>query len=89
MDGVTSQSASEIPTGGSVPARERVNRTSMGFPTLGTIGTWTITETGNTIKVNVGNPVPGPLPLLGAAAAFGLSRRLQRRVAVRESLGES
>jgi hypothetical protein len=26
------------------------------------------------------NPVPGPLPLMGAAAAFGWSRRLLRRV---------
>jgi hypothetical protein len=28
----------------------------------------------------VATPVPGPLPLLGAAAAFGYSRRLRRRV---------
>jgi hypothetical protein len=27
-------------------------------------------------------PVPGPLPLLGAASAFGLSRQLRRRVAL-------
>lgn len=27
-----------------------------------------------------GTPVPGPLPLLGAGAAFGASRRLRRRV---------
>lgn len=27
-----------------------------------------------------GTPVPGPLPLLGAAAAFGLSRKLRRRL---------
>jgi hypothetical protein len=26
------------------------------------------------------NPVPGPLPLLGAATAFGLSRKLRRRI---------
>ncbi len=25
-------------------------------------------------------PVPGPLPLFGAAAAFGMSRRLRRRI---------
>jgi hypothetical protein len=58
---------------------------SLGFPTQGTIGTWTITGTGDTIKVNVGNPVPGPLPLLGAAAAFGFSRRLRRRIAHSQS----
>jgi hypothetical protein len=28
-------------------------------------------------------PVPGPLPLFGAAAAFGWSRRLRKRIAVR------
>ncbi|MEB3260899.1 MAG: hypothetical protein VKP63_09770 [Cyanobacteriota bacterium] len=28
-------------------------------------------------------PVPGPLPLFGAAAAFGWSRRLKNRIAVR------
>lgn len=26
------------------------------------------------------NPVPGPLPVLGAGAAFGFSRRLRRRI---------
>jgi uncharacterized repeat protein (TIGR03803 family) len=26
------------------------------------------------------NPVPGPLPLMGAGAAFGWSRRLRRRI---------
>jgi len=26
------------------------------------------------------NPVPGPLPVLGAASAFGYSRRLRRRL---------
>jgi hypothetical protein len=25
-------------------------------------------------------PVPGPLPLFGAAAAFGMSRRLRQRI---------
>ena len=29
-----------------------------------------------------GEPVPGPLPLLGAGAAFGWSRRLRRRLPV-------
>ena len=61
---------------------------SMGFTTLGTIGTWSVTGTGDTIKVNVGNPVssvPGPLPLLGAATALGFSRRLRRRIEHRQS----
>lgn len=29
---------------------------------------------------NPGDTVPGPLPLLGAAAAFGFSRKLRRRI---------
>ena len=58
---------------------------SLGFTTMGTIGTWTVNGTGDTIKVNVGNPVPGPLPLLGAATAFGFSRRLRRRIAHSQS----
>jgi hypothetical protein len=49
----------------------------------GLIGTWTLAETGDKIKVFVGSPttsVPSPLPLFGAAAAFGWSRRLRRRL---------
>jgi len=60
---------------------------ALGFtPGLsGLIGTWAITGTSETIQVFLGppsasNPVPGPLPLLGAAAAFSWSRRLRRRV---------
>ncbi len=60
------------------------NRTlaELGFTTEGLIGTWTLrdTTTADTIQVVV-SPVPGPLPLLGAAAAFGWSRRLRCRVA--------
>jgi hypothetical protein len=46
-------------------------------PTSGLLGTWTLTGTSETIKVNV---VPGPLPVLGAGAAFGFSRRLRQRI---------
>jgi hypothetical protein len=46
----------------------------------GTLGTWTLASTGDTISVKVFNPVPGPLPLLGAGAAFGFSRRLRQRI---------
>jgi hypothetical protein len=59
----------------------------MGFTTTGLIGTWTLAGTGDTINVVLGPPaapqstaVPGPLPLLGAAAAFGWTRRLRRRI---------
>jgi hypothetical protein len=38
-----------------------------------------------TVIVGSVTPVPGPLPLLGAGAAFGLSRRLRRRQAVGRS----
>lgn len=65
-----------------------------GFNTSGLIGTWTLTGTGggDTINLVVGNPpsaVPGPLPLFGAAAAFGFSRRLRRRVSLNRSASPS
>ncbi|MCP9860405.1 hypothetical protein KBZ33_15705 [Cyanobium sp. Cruz-8D1] len=40
--------------------------------------------TGDTIQALLGAPaasVPGPLPLLGAGAAFGWSRKLRKRIA--------
>jgi len=60
---------------------------SLGFTTTGLIGTWTLDGTSETIQVVLGPPspsgttVPGPLPLLGAGAAFGWSRRLRKRIA--------
>jgi hypothetical protein len=58
---------------------------SLGFTTTGLIGTWTIDGTSESIQVFLGPPspaaVPGPLPLVGAAAAFGFSRRQRKRVA--------
>ena len=58
---------------------------SLGFTTTGLIGTWSLVGTSETINVILGNPpaaaVPGPLPLLGAGAAFGWSRRLRKRIA--------
>ena len=56
----------------------------LGFTTTGLIGTWTLNGTSETINLFLGNPasaaVPGPLPLLGAGAAFGWSRRLRKRI---------
>jgi len=56
---------------------------SLGFTTTGLIGTWTLNGTSETIQVVIGAPpsasVPGPLPLLGAGAAFGWARRLRKR----------
>jgi hypothetical protein len=63
---------------------------SEGFTATGLVGTWTIDGTSESINVCIGsgpcasNPttsVPGPLPFLGAAAAFGWSRRLRKRIA--------
>jgi hypothetical protein len=68
---------------------------SIGFTTTGLLGTWTLQPTdssdpytaNDTIQVVIGAPpspstaVPGPLPLFGAAAAFGWSRRLRKRIA--------
>jgi hypothetical protein len=60
---------------------------TLNFTTTGLIGTWTLDGTSESIQVILGAPtppgvtVPGPLPLLGAAAAFGWSRRLRRRIA--------
>jgi MYXO-CTERM domain-containing protein len=57
----------------------------LGFTTTGLIGTWTLSN-GETINVVIGDPsppsaaTPGPLPLLGAGAAFGWSRRLRKRI---------
>jgi hypothetical protein len=56
----------------------------LGFTTTGLIGTWTLDGTSESIQVIIGAPptaVPGPLPLFGAAAAFGWSRRLRKRIA--------
>lgn len=53
---------------------------AQGFTVPGLVGTWTINGTSESINLFVGQ-VPGPLPLLGAGAAFGWSRRLRRRIA--------
>lgn len=64
----------------------------IGFTTTGLLGTWTLQPkdgtdlytANDTIQVVIGAPpaaVPGPLPLLGAGAAFGWSRRLRKRIA--------
>jgi hypothetical protein len=56
---------------------------ALGFTTTGLIGTWALNGTSETIQVIIGAPpstsVPGPLPLLGAGAAFGWARRLRKR----------
>jgi len=67
----------------------------LGFTTTGLLGTWTPQPLDgsdpytafDTIQVVISAPpspstaVPGPLPLLGAGAAFGWSRRLRKRIA--------
>ena len=58
----------------------------------GLIGTWILAETGDKINVFAGSPAtgaPNPLPLFGAAAAFGWSRRLRRRLSTNKtSIGD-
>ena len=60
---------------------------SLGFTfSSGLLGSWTLNGTGDTIQAFLGpasppSAVPGPLPLLGAGAAFGWSRRLRHRIA--------
>jgi MYXO-CTERM domain-containing protein len=39
-----------------------------------------VTSTVNVVPAPPSSKVPGPLPLLGAGAAFGFSRRLRQRV---------
>ena len=64
---------------------------SLGMPNSGILGTWTLidpgdpTYVGDTISVQVNASrssasVPGPLPILGLAAAFGFSRKLRKRM---------
>jgi hypothetical protein len=60
---------------------------SLGLPSSGTLGSWTINGTGDTITARIA--VPGPLPLLGAGAAFGFSRRLRQRIQSRQVKIES
>ena len=58
---------------------------SLGFTiNSGLLGSWTLDGTGDTIQAFLGPPaaaVPGPLPVLGAGAAFGWSRKLRKRIA--------
>jgi hypothetical protein len=60
-----------------------------GITTTGLIGTWALQPKDGTDPYNAQEqinlsvdppPVPGPLPLCGAAAALGWSRRLRRRI---------
>lgn len=68
---------------------------SMGLTSTGLLGTWTLQpndhedsySANDKIRLVVGHAppaeVPGPLPLFGAGAALGFSRRLRRRVSQR------
>lgn len=62
----------------------RKTLSSPGFTiSSGLLGAWTMNCTGDTIQAYLGapdTPAPGPLPLLGAGAAFGWSR-LRKRIA--------
>ena len=58
---------------------------SEGFTASGFVGTWTIDGTTESINVFIGPEAPGPLPLFGAGAAFGWSRKLRRRIGAASS----
>ena len=49
----------------------------------GLVGVWSMDGTSEKVYLIAG-PVPGPLPVLGAASAFGLSRRLRQRIRSRQ-----
>lgn len=59
---------------------------SLGFGSTapGLLASWNIAGSSETVEVRIGSnapsSVPGPLPLLGAAAAFAHSRRLRARL---------
>ena len=50
----------------------------------GLVGVWSMDGTSEKVFLIAG-PVPGPLPLLGAASAFGFSRRLRQRIRSRQT----
>jgi hypothetical protein len=55
---------------------------SQGFTATGLVGTWNLVGTSESINIYIGaTATPGPLPLFGAGAAFGWSRRLRKRIA--------
>lgn len=65
-----------------------ISLSSLGMPDSGTLATWTL-GSGDTISVQVNASVspasvPGPLPVLGLAAAFGFSRKLRKRIKLHE-----
>ena len=81
---------SNTPIVSSATFNSRTLEKGFGFTTTGLIGTWTLVGTSETIQVMIGSAptggtgataAPGPLPLLGAGAAFGWSRRLRKRIA--------
>lgn len=58
----------------------------------GTLGTWTLAGTGDTISIKVvaaTSAVPGPLPVLGVGAALSFRRHLRKRIKARQVLARS
>jgi hypothetical protein len=53
----------------------------VGCATAGVSYTWA--------QARLIQPVPGPLPLFGAAAAFGFSRKLRKRISATKTVGAS
>ena len=71
-------------SGTAISSRATFNNTtlkSLGFTTTGLIGEWEFVDAPDQKIRVVLTEVPGPLPLVGAGAAFAFSRRLRRRIA--------
>ena len=77
-----------------------ISLASLGMTTAGTLGTWALSDPSDptyisdTISVQVTTSassasVPGPLPILGLAAAFGFSRKLRKRIKLHKDTGDT
>lgn len=68
------------------PGPAGITLANLQLQTLFVRDTWTVAANANGVVDNIQNTfgqtngVPGPLPLLGLGAGFGLSRRLRRRI---------
>ena len=59
------------------------NSFNQGVASTNIVSTWAVNATGVLSNFSLGlrtQPAPSPLPILGAASAFGFSRKLRRRI---------
>lgn len=71
-----------IPTGGSISFVLEYGANDSSDTVVGPPNGLYWTATANSVTATAANPVPGPVPVLGAAAAFGFTRRLRKRISV-------